>query len=370
MLSVFALSASLWLSALAAGDVGVSPAPHDGGHPLATPTPNPPGDGMAVVRRSLRLRAVGDVMMGTDFPQPLFPPDGGQGYFDDVAALLRDADLTFANLEGPLCDSGETRKCGKRAKNCYAFRTPTRFVKKLTEVGLDLASTANNHAGDFGEVCRRQTEQALDGEGIRWSGAPGSVATIDRNGLRVALLGFHTSPSCNHVNDHEGARKLVSKAVATHDLVLVSFHGGAEGSKAQHVPSGREKFFGEDRGDLRAFARAVIDAGADAVIGHGPHVLRGLEFYKGRLVAYSLGNFATYGKFNLSGPLGVGVVLELELDQAGQFVSGKLLPTKQVEGGIPKRDEAARAVALIRTLSQEDFPTTAPKIGDDGTLSP
>ncbi len=319
---------------------------------------------------ALTLRAVGDVMMGSDFPEPFFPPDGGAGYFDDVADLLRDAPFTFVNAEGPLCDSGETKKCGKRSRNCYAFRTPTRFAAKLKDVGVDVASTANNHSGDFGEVCRRETERALDAQGIAWSGPPGSIASVQRNGKKIAVIAFHTSPSCNHVNDHVGAKALVTKASADHDLVLVSFHGGAEGSKAQHVPHGREDFFGENRGELRAFARAVIDAGADAVLGHGPHVLRGMEVYKDRFIVYSLGNFATYGKFNLSGPLGVGAIVEVQLGHDGKFLGGQIFGTKQEGQGIPRKDSANRAVEIFSKLTAEDFPETGPRISADGVIRP
>ena len=97
------------------------------------------------------------------------------------------------------------------------------------------------------------------------------------------------------------------------DLLIVTFHGGAEGSRALHVPWVAESLAQEPRGELRRWAHAVVDAGADAVVGHGPHVLRGIELYRGRPIAYSLGNFLTYRGFNLSGPLGVTGVLQLEL---------------------------------------------------------
>ncbi len=116
------------------------------------PARPPPPKGARV-----RIRAVGDVMLGTDFPEGHLPPEGPASVLAGVSALLQDADLTFANLEGPLCDSGQTKKCRGSSTNCYAFRTPTSYARVLAEAGLDIASTANNHAGDFGEVCRRET---------------------------------------------------------------------------------------------------------------------------------------------------------------------------------------------------------------------
>jgi len=290
--------------------------------------------------------------------------------FAGVADWLRDADFTFGNLEGPLCDTGVSDKCRPDQKpgTCYAFRTPTRYGRLFKDAGFDVMSTANNHAADFGPECRLATEAALDALGIAHSGRPGDIARVEVKGLRIALIGFHTSRNSHFVNDHAQAQALVRVMAAEHDLVLVSFHGGAEGSKAIHVPVGPETFYGEDRGDLRDFARKVIDAGADLVIGHGPHVLRGAEVYKDRLIAYSLGNFATYGRFTLSGNQGVGAVLEVTLDREGRFVAGQVLPTRQEGGGVPVKDPAATAVDLMRTLSEADFPLTAVQVAQDGTL--
>jgi poly-gamma-glutamate capsule biosynthesis protein CapA/YwtB (metallophosphatase superfamily) len=318
----------------------------------------------------LRLRAVGDVMLGTSVPEGHLPPDDGATLLDAVKPLLQDADLTFANFEGPLCDNGSTTKC-KKGGNCYAFRTPTRYGAYVEAAGIDLGSTANNHSGDFGEVCRRETEATLDKHKVAWSGPPGTIGRVDFKGRKVALVAFHTSASCNDVNDIPGAKRLVAKAKGEADLVIVSFHGGAEGTKATRVKDGMETYLGEKRGDLKAFARGVVDAGADLVLGHGPHVLRGMELYKERLIAYSLGNFATYGRFNLSGPLGVTVVLEASLAEDGRFVGGRLLSVKQEGEGIPKPDPTDRGARLVKELTQLDFPRTGVHIDEAGwTLSP
>jgi poly-gamma-glutamate capsule biosynthesis protein CapA/YwtB (metallophosphatase superfamily) len=318
---------------------------------------------------TLRLRAVGDMMISTDFPEGVINPEIG-ATFADVKPWLKDADLTFGNLEGPLCDRGETTKCKPEAPAgaCYAFRTPGRYAPLYTDAGFDVLSTANNHAEDFGRDCRIDTEALLDKEGIKHSGRPGDIASMTVNGLKVAVIGFHTNRNSHYVNDHKAAALIVKAMAAEHDIVLVSFHGGAEGSKALHVPDGPEVFYGEERGDLRRFARAVIDAGADIVIGHGPHVLRGMEVYKGRLIAYSLGNFATYGRFNVKGNAGIGVVLEATLDREGRFVKGLALPTKQLGAGVPAKDPEAQAVALLRDLSAQDFGATAVLVGEDGAL--
>lgn len=333
-----------------------------------TTSPAPPAERAGERGSSLRLRAVGDMMLGTTVPEGKLPPDDGGHLLDAVIPLMKDADLTFANFEGPLCDSGESSKC-RKGGNCFAFRSPTAYVKYFVAAGVDLASTANNHSGDFGEACRRETEKTLDAAGIVWSGPPGSIGKTTVNGKRVALVAFHTSGSCNDVNDLPAAKKLVEKAKADADVVIVSFHGGAEGTNATRVKDGPERYLGENRGDLKAFTHGVIDAGADVVIGHGPHVLRGMETYKGHFIAYSLGNFATYGRFDLSGPLGVSVVLEVTLDDAGKFAGGKLFATKQEGKGIPALDPSGRGIAMIRDLTAKDFPKTGVVVSEDGTLS-
>ncbi len=320
---------------------------------------------------SVRLRAVGDMMIGTAFPAGALPPDGGAATFTAVKDLLMDADVTFGNLEGPLCDlDAPSLKCKPDATpgSCYAFRTPTAYMRWYDDAGFDVVSTANNHAIDFGEACRLETEGALEKAGILYSGRPGTIARWETNGLKIALIGFHTSASGHQLNDTDTAVALVKGLAAANDLVLVSFHGGAEGSKATHVPDGPETFYGEDRGDLRRFTHAVIDAGADLVLGHGPHVLRAMEIYQGRLIAYSLGNFATYGRFNLSGNQGIGAILEVQLARDGRLAAGRILGTRQLGEGVPVPDPQNAAADLIRVLGKQDFPETGIEIAQDGTI--
>ncbi len=317
----------------------------------------------------LRLRAGGDVMMGTDFPEGYLPPNDGRDLLTGVAPLLQDADWTFVNLEGPLCDSGSTDKC-KPGQNCYAFRTPTRYADYLVAAGVDAVSTANNHAEDFGLACRRETEAALGARGIAYSGRPATLATSEVRGVRIGLIGFHAAHTGHYLNDHATAALLVAAMARTHDLVVVSFHGGAEGSKATHVPAGSESFYGENRGHLREFARVVVGAGADLVLGHGPHVPRGMELIDGHLVAYSLGNFATYGRFSLGGALSTTLVLEATLDGAGRLVEGRILPVYLEGKGVPVPDAEARAITLISELTTSDFPDSGPMIGMDGRITP
>jgi hypothetical protein len=126
----------------------------------------------------------------------------------------------------------------------------------------------------------------------------------------------------------------------------------------------------EPRGDLRRWARAVIDAGADAVIGHGPHVLRGIEFYRGRPIVYSLGNFLTYRGFNLDGPLGITGVLQLEFAPDRRLRRARLVPMAQRPLAGPEPDSSGAALDLVRRLSAEDFGPSAAQIDAGGGITP
>jgi hypothetical protein len=128
-------------------------------------------------------------------------------------------------------------------------------------------------------------------------------------------------------------------------------------------------FLGEDRGDLRQFTHAAVDAGAQLVIGHAPHVVRGMEVYKGKLIAYSLGNFATYGTFNLNGENGLSLILEAHLGLDGSFLGGRVYPIKQEKPGGPKLDAEMNILPIVHELSEGDFKNDSVVFGTDGEIS-
>jgi hypothetical protein len=113
-----------------------------------------------------------------------------------------------------------------------------------------------------------------------------------------------------------------------------------------------------------------VEAGADLVIGHGPHVVRGMEVIRGRLVAYSLGNFATYGGMNLAGPNGLSLVLEVRIAPDGTFLSGRIHPARQERPGGPRLDPSWAVIPVVRKLSEEDFGASAVRVADDGAIGP
>lgn len=320
--------------------------------PVPTPAPVP---APAPEVESIRIAAVGDVMLGTDYPQNILPDDDGAGFLAQASAVLREADIAFGNLECTLIDGGEAVKTCTSSTSCFLFRTPTRYAAHLAAAGFDVMSLANNHAHDFGEEGRSSSMQALESHGIRHSGRAGDVASWEVEGLRVALIAFAPNIGAHMLDDYERAAALVARLDAMHDIVLVSFHGGAEGADATQLTFGEETYHGEPRGDVVRFARTVVDAGADLVLGHGPHVPRALEVHAGRLIAYSLGNFATYYGISVEGIKGWAPVLIARLDRRGRFLDGRIESMIQVRPGGPQPDPQRQAFELIRSLSEGRF---------------
>ncbi len=374
------------------------PPPTDQPEPVPPPAPLP---ARPPARLPVRLAFVGDINLGTTTLPGGVPPDSGRAFLAGARPFLA-GDMVIGNLEGVLADSGTSTKCADRLggvpagrdslmptgprrrrspspahpparpPGCYAFLTPTHLAPRLREAGFTHLGLANNHAHDYGLDGRRSTERTLTALGLRWYGPLGHIAidTLRRGDsvTVVGLVGFATYPHSYDLLDIPRSVAVVDSVRRLVDLLVVTFHGGAEGMAATRVGPGPEFLGPEPRGDLRAWAHAVVDAGADAVVGHGPHVLRGLEWYRGRLVAYSLGNFATYRGFSLRGPLGITGVLHLELSADGRLAAGRLVPMRQEPLRGPERDAAAAAAALVNDLSAQDFGAAAAQLTPDGVL--
>ena len=146
-------------------------------------------------------------------------------------------------------------------------------------------------------------------------------------------------------------------------------HAGAEGSDAEHVPGSDERYLGESRGNSQAFAHAMIRAGADLVFGSGPHVLRGIEWYRNRLIAYSLGNLAGTHTLSTTGPLGSSALLRATLDARGNFLDASVVPLRLAGAGTPVRDASVEVATRIRALSYADFRARAIRISAAGRLA-
>jgi len=321
--------------------------------------------------KTVKIIAVGDVMLGTNFPDSTYlSPHDGKELLLPVKKIISKGDVSFANLEGVfLTGEGEIKKCQDSTK-CYAFKMPDHYVDYFVDAGFNLLSIANNHIRDFGITGITNTVRLLDSSGIYYAGLEEyPYVTFEKDGIRYGFAAFAHNKGTVKMNDYANAGKIISHLDSISDIVIVSFHGGAEGVAMRHITRETEIFLEEDRGNPYEFARMAIDAGADLVLGHGPHVPRAVDLYKGRFIAYSLGNFATYKRFNLSGMNGIAPILELNLSESGEFVFGKIHSIKQIDEGGPIPDKYHRALKEIKKLTEEDLPECTLKIGVDGTIT-
>lgn len=328
----------------------------------SAPTPPAPTAAELAARRAAQLAcaritiaATGDIMLGTDYPENHLPDDDGQSFLAEVTPVLSTADIAFGNLEGVLMDGGEPVKQCKDPDACYLFRSPTRYAFHLANAGFTVMSLANNHARDFGEEGRSASMKALDAAGIRHSGRNGDIALWPNGEVTAALIAFAPFTNSHPMLDIEVAKREVEQLAASYDLVIVSFHGGAEGVDAARLPFTTEYYYGEDRGDVVKFSRSLIEAGADLIIGHGPHVPRAMEIHEDKLIAYSLGNFATYYGISVNQAKGYAPILVATVDGNGRFISGEIVSAIQVRPGGPRLDEKHRAYEQIWELTQQDF---------------
>jgi poly-gamma-glutamate capsule biosynthesis protein CapA/YwtB (metallophosphatase superfamily) len=297
---------------------------------------------------TVELGWVGDMAFGE-----ARAPGGPRRVLRSVRAWLKAPDLMAGNLEGTL-GSGGTSKCAtSHGGSCVAFQAPAGYAGAFKSSGFDVVNLANNHTNDFGPYGMRETRAALRRARLPHSGLRGRFAVLHANHVRVAYVGFAPYSWANDLRDLAGARRLVRKAGRRADVVVVMMHAGAEGESAAHVPHGHEYGYNEDRGNTRAFAHAVVTAGADLVVGSGPHVLRGIECYRQRVIAYSLANFAGYRTLKTDGLRSLSGLLSVELAPDGTLVSGRLRPLRFQYPDTPR--PGGRSISLVRRLSREDF---------------
>lgn len=308
----------------------------------------------------IKIKAVGDIMLGSVTPKEILPSDNGNEFVKSAASLLVGSDIVFGNLEGSFIkDEMEPNKCSeasRKRETCYEFGMPDYLAVSLKELGFNVMNQDNNHSEDYGFEGYLFTQEKLEELNIKFMPKQG-LAEFNINNVRITLAAFGYSENSHNISDLENAKNVINNLDDKYDIIIVSFHGGAEGRDALHIKDSTETYLGENRGNVIAFAHTVIDAGADMVIGHGPHVLRAMEIYKNKLIAYSLGNFLTYGNMNISGINGVNIILQAELENStGDFLRGKLISIQQVGNGIPAIDETNEGFHLIKDLTSEDIP--------------
>lgn len=334
---------------------------------LVEPTPDIP---LSLERKppevNIKIKAVGDIVPGTNYPQNRLHPQK-KILFQSVKPILKGADFLFGNFESTLTNYPYSPK-GAGGGLIIAFRTPPSYAQLLKEAGFDVMSVANNHSFDFSVQGFKDTSQNLEKAGIKALGKKGQILIGKRKGLSIAWIGFSYFDEHNSLKNLKEAKALVRKASQKADMVVISVHAGAEGTGAMRVRNQTEFFFGENRGNLVQFSHTMIDNGADLILGHSPHVPRALELYKGKLIAYSLGNFMGYQTLSTQAQLAYSLVLEVELNNQGDFVSGKIIPVHLNPEGIPYPDRQGRSIRLIRQLTKSDFPKTRLTIDNKGRI--
>lgn len=326
---------------------------------------------------AVTLKAVGDMVPGSNYSGkadlPTVPGEAlnaeREFLFGNIKPFFDQTDILFGNFESTLTDYSESAKDTSQNMT-FAFRTPPVYAQMFKDLGFNVLSIANNHSMDFGEPGFTDTIQNLEQAGIKTVGQRDQILYKTVNGVPMAFIGFSFLPYHNPMQDLERAGALVRQAKQQAKIIVISVHAGAEGSDETHVSNRTEYFFGEDRGNVVAFAHRLIDEGADLVLGHGPHVPRAIERYQGKLIAYSLGNFIGYKTLSSAGILGDSLILKVQMNAEGDFVGGRIIPVALDNNGIPKLDDYFRSVALIRSLTQRDFPQTPLTIDDLGYILP
>ena len=317
----------------------------------------------------LNITAVGDMMIGTNYPSKSYlPPNDGKDIFKNVSRFLKNSDITFGNLEGViLSENIPTTKICNDPKKCYAFKMPDHYVNHFKDAGFNLLSIANNHINDFDTKGIMNTIELLKKVNINFAGTLDyPTAEFKVNGWNIGFCAFSPNRGTVSLNNTMEAVAIVKSLKQRVDIVIVSFHGGGEGIKFEQITNKTEYYLGENRGNPYQFSKNMIDAGADVVFGHGPHVTRAIDMYKGKIITYSMGNFATYGRFDLSGAKGIAPIIKFKINKKGDLVSGKIISIMQIEDGIPVLDKNKKVINKLQTLMNNDLINKSLKINDDG----
>jgi poly-gamma-glutamate capsule biosynthesis protein CapA/YwtB (metallophosphatase superfamily) len=311
---------------------------------------------------AVTMSFVGDMDLGST-PQL---PSNAASYLTPVRASLA-ASVVFGNLEGTLTN-GTASKCGSSSTNCYAFRNPPSYAHFYRAAGFNVLNSANNHSHDFSTQGVSDTSRALQAANIAHAGLPGQIGIVHVGAVRIGFVDFAPYSNTNDLLNYSVAARLIKKAKSEANFVVVYMHSGAEGSSATHVTGAEEYYVGEDRGNAERFAHAAINDGASLVVASGPHVLRGIEFYRGHLIDYSLGDFSSYYNFGTSGILGESAILHVTLSSSGTFESARFISVRLNGPGRPFVDSSGASRRLVNSLSHQDFASRAVTISPNGNI--
>ena len=274
--------------------------------------------GGAAGQVAISVAACGDVMIQNVDGAQRISDAGLLSFMAEAAPWFKSADIGFVNLEGPI-GGAEPKACF--SEHCSRFKQGPMTAKALAAAGVGAASLANNHANDMGASGQASTLAAMDSAGIHAAGLMGRPSERwIQAGRSVELLAMTANGFAPDFRRPE-AFESIRRAKARSDIVIVSVHMGCEGEQCARLRGGREIFLGEDRGDPKAFGDSAVDAGADLVLGSGPHVPRGMALRRGRLIAYSLGNCAVGPGLSTAGKAWWAPVLWAGLDAQGRLAA-------------------------------------------------
>ncbi len=293
---------------------------------------------LAQVKAALTVTAVGDVRVTRRF---------ARNKLEEIRRIKLPGDIVFGNFEGVLADYD--------SPDPWKFSVPVESVGLLKDMGFNTLSLANNHSLDLGEENYQKTLSLLGERGFWVAGREGHGVVAEINNHRVRTIGFSFSGG-NSVNNLDAIAAIIGKK--QNEIIIVSAHMGGESHLAHRIPNTMEYFGDEKRGDVIPFGHRCIDAGADLVLGHSPHVPRGFELYKNKLIVYSLGNFLFdypgAGR-NAHAP---GYSLSINLDEKGDFQSARI-ESYDLQYGVPVLDTSGRAYTMIQSLTRENLKQTS-----------
>ncbi len=293
---------------------------------------------------SITIGWVGDMVPSDD-------AEYNENAFRGVGSELEKPDLMIGNLEGTFANADRGDKCVYLSSMCHAFRGDPSFAYALQFAGIDFVSLVNNHSYDFMREGLEDTEAVLNEASIPYISPTKPTTSIEVKGKRIGILGLSSTEPASTITDYDFIKENVEKLKQENDFVIVLFHGGAEGADKTLVPGTYEYMGTENRGDVQRVAYTAIDAGADLILGSGPHVLRKIEVYSGAPIAYSLGNFVGGRRLTVTGRLALSGIftatLEKDVPTTYDFKSVVL-----ANDGTPTLDVFEQGKYLVESLSK------------------
>lgn len=274
-----------------------------------------------------------------------------QTAFAGVQHLTSIPSLMIGNLEGTFAQEGRASKCEYLTDSCHAFRGGDSFAYAIKEAGFDFINLVNNHSYDYGDEGLADTEAVLEKMGIPYVSQTHPRTTLIVDGKKIGILGVSSTPPFSTITDYEYITTEIASLKKENDIAILIFHGGAEGSD-KTIVTGKDEYLGtENRGNVELVAHTAIDAGADIVLGSGPHVLRKTSYYKNKPIIYSAGNFVGGNQRLLTkGILGVSGIFTLT--ERGNSFNTTLTSVLLSKEGAPSVDLLEQAKTLVESLAK------------------